>query len=289
MSAVISALFLLFFTTCVIAELSPMQDDDLGRVSGEGLELALRDFSFEADASAIFTINDIKTPTGVNVPISVSEFYIAAPLSNKGQTVAGFDWGAFTDPFSFSMISGSTAAGTPAGESILQLKFPDFTPVTSRPDIGARFEMNISGGTDVFNIDLTNVQFDGSYARIWGDPVLGMVGQLNLNIIVDDFYVQTSSDAGNVASELFMDNYRLNLALGYGSYQPVNFKFNPDGNFQFTLSAIPGTATEYNDFYNNAPQSNFFVDEIRFGTHSFGSSRVEGISVQYLKVTSQDI
>jgi hypothetical protein len=45
----------------------------------------------------------------------------------------------------------------------------------------------------------------------------------------------------------------------------------------------------YDDFYANAPKSNVYIGNIQVGNNTAGEAIVRDMSIQYLKVTSQDL
>lgn len=93
----------------------------------------------------------------------------------------------------------------------------------------------------------------------------------------------------------------LDINFGYGEIQPFIIEVISDGHFKFEL-AKPDLRSQgigpnysdaiiafYVDFYTNAPKSNVYIGNIKVGNNTAGEAIVRDMSIQYLKVTSQDL
>lgn len=106
--------FGLLSAASVQAELVALQDSELAAVQGAGIGVVLEQVMIDAgqtDANrATITINDITNGNfgsgGVNVPISVKEFYLGATGSNKGASLNPVNIGRLTHPFTLSLDKG---------------------------------------------------------------------------------------------------------------------------------------------------------------------------------------
>lgn len=187
-------------------------------------------------------------------------------------------------------------------------------------DIGSKFTFNFRNSstgvverTDYIDIDMKGVYVDGSYFRIWaredenGDAELN--ANLSLNLYAKEINIATCGVMCEAAgmeqaladSTLYLDNFLLDLNLGYGEVQPLKLSATSDGNFVLELVAPQyqtnpdGTTNAqevYKDFYDNSAKSNIFIGNIQLGTDpakNLGSLTVDGLRASYLKVTSHDI
>ncbi len=187
-------------------------------------------------------------------------------------------------------------------------------------DIGAKFTFTFrdaaSGDeerTDYLDIDMKGVYLDGSHFRFWsredenGDVELNT--NISLNLYAKEINISTCGELCDAPgmeqamadSTLYIDNFLLDLNLGYGEVQPLKLSVTSDGNFVLELVAPQyetygdGTSNAqevYKDFYDNAAKSNIFIGNIQLGTDpskNLGSITVDGLRASYLKVTSHDI
>jgi len=185
-------------------------------------------------------------------------------------------------------------------------------------DIGATFEFTLNradGSTrnDFLDIDIRGLYIDGSSFKLWSRPSRENAAQnelnaeLRLNIFAKEIDIRACNDnecvneAQREAATLNIDNFFVNLNLGYGDVQPLRLSATSDGNFEFLLDKLDPTdpiansqglsAEEfYQDYYANSPKSNVSIGDVRIGTNnSLGGLRITGLRAQYLKVTSQDL
>ena len=187
-------------------------------------------------------------------------------------------------------------------------------------DIGSKFKFTFRDAAtgaeeriDYIDIDMKGVYLDGSHFRIWsredenGDAELN--ANISLNLYAKEINISTCGEACEAPgmeqamadSTLFLDNFLLDLNLGYGEVQPLKLSATSDGNFvlelvapQYETFADGSTNAQevYEDFYANAGKSNIFIGNIQLGTDptkNLGSLSVDGLRASYLKVTSHDL
>ncbi|WP_404367922.1 hypothetical protein [Marinobacter sp.] len=179
-----------------------------------------------------------------------------------------------------------------------------------RPDIG--LQMDVAVGTDQsanINIHAQSAVIDGSYIRLWGDNSRRqMVGQFKLNFYTPELSINACDQDGTTCgSRITMQNFALELALG-NQFQPMFFDVDGSGNFVVEVAAIPkpqagtigpeGLVTDsnedtwnfYNDYYTNPDhRSNLTIGNLSVGDRDFGSSRIEGMLIQHLKIETKDL
>lgn len=245
--------------------------------------------------------------------------------------------------YGYSGDSGSDGSACVTGASYISANYG--SSCTSReanderPDMGIRFDYNMGGGrVDTLDFRLGRVSLDGSYVRMWADDARGgLVGEALINLYAKTFDVMTCADGGagcNTAplrdqASIYMSNVAMNVALGYGKSQPLQFRATDGtsckiaspsancgafGNFVLRLgwlipSAVNNPADAesatnkpiYTDFYNNAPSTNVRIDNINVGGSratqyaaptgglNLGSSEITGMRFHYLQVKSHDL
>lgn len=185
-------------------------------------------------------------------------------------------------------------------------------------DVGLSFEFQVNradGSTrdDFLDVDIRGLFIDGSSFKLWSRPdkndptVSELNAELRLNIFAKEIDVRVCNDnecvneAEREEATLHLDNFFVNLNLGYGDVQPLKLSATSDGNFQFLLEELDpsdpvanslGLSAEdfYQDYYANSPKSNVRIGDVRLGaTNSIGGVTISGLRAQYLKVTSQDL
>lgn len=185
-------------------------------------------------------------------------------------------------------------------------------------DVGLTFEFTVnrvdgSQRNDFLDVDIRGLFIDGSSFKLWSRPdkndptVSELNAELRLNIFAKEIDLRVCDDSECVteaeqeAATLNLDNFFINLNLGYGDVQPLKLSATSDGNFQFLLEELDPTdpvanslglsAEEfYQDYYANSPKSHISIGDVRLGaTNSIGGITISGLRTQYLKVTSQDL
>lgn len=190
-----------------------------------------------------------------------------------------------------------------------------------RPDLGLKLGVAVGSKTPHnININAKSAVFDGSYLRLWGDDDRHqLVAEYKLNFYTPELSINSCDPSGqNCGSTIYMKNFELELALG-NRFQPMYMDVNGDGNFVFEVKAIahqymnqlpssgkcdagnPCSANaqaaydffksyyENDEFRSNLRIGNMTIGDINASGKDFGSARIEGMLIQYLKVTSHDL
>jgi hypothetical protein len=183
-----------------------------------------------------------------------------------------------------------------------------------RPDMGLELEVNVDGQPSRnLNFNVQSAVFDGSYLRLWGDENQNkMAAEFRLNFYTPQLEISTCSQANQGCnSSIKMQDFGLELALG-NTFQPLYIGVD-DISGGLTLE-IPKITHEYinninqasgvsdgsvqgnqayaffEDFYTNAAyRSNISVGNLDISGTSLGSSKVEGILIQYMDVKFRDL
>jgi hypothetical protein len=183
-----------------------------------------------------------------------------------------------------------------------------------RPDMGLELEINVGSETPKnLNFNVQSAVFDGSYLRLWGDETENkMAAEFRLNFYTPQLEISTCSQANQgCSSSIKMQDFQLELALG-NTFQPLYIGVdNVSGGLTLEIAKITheyinnidlvsgvsdGSAQGnqavafFEDFYTNeAYRSNFSVGNLDIGGVSLGSSKVEGMLIQYLDVKFRDL
>lgn len=183
-----------------------------------------------------------------------------------------------------------------------------------RPDMGLELEINIgSEGPKNLNFNVQSAVFDGSYLRLWGDENENkMAAEFRLNFYTPQLEISTCSQSNQgCSSSIKMQDFQLELALG-NTFQPLYIGAdNVSGGLTLEIAKITheyinnidvvsgvsdGSSQGnqayafFDDFYSNqAYRSNLSVGNLDIGGVSLGSSKVEGMLIQYLDVKFRDL
>jgi hypothetical protein len=187
-----------------------------------------------------------------------------------------------------------------------------------RPDMGLALKVKVGANTaQNLAIHAKSAVFDGSYLRLWGDDTKHqMVAEFKLNFYTPELSINSCDATGQTCgSTIYLRNFELELALG-NALQPMYVDVNGAGNFVFEIKRIreplsgeigvdgklaSSNATAwnfYNDYYTNPNyRSNLRIGNLSIGDptsttnpgQDFGSAKIEGMLIQYLKVTSHNI
>lgn len=183
-----------------------------------------------------------------------------------------------------------------------------------RPDMGLELELNV--GTEApknLNFNVQSAVFDGSYLRLWGDENENkMAAEFRLNFYTPQLEISTCSQSNQgCSSSIKMQDFQLELALG-NTFQPLyigvdnlsggltleiakithEYMNNIDATTGLSNGSSEGNQAYafFDDFYSNsAYRSNFSVGNLDIGGVSLGSSKVEGVLIQYLDVKFRDL
>lgn len=183
-----------------------------------------------------------------------------------------------------------------------------------RPDMGLELEVNVGAETPKnLNFNVQSAVFDGSYLRLWGDEgVNKMAAEFRLNFYTPQLEISTCSQSNQgCSSSIKMQDFQLELALG-NTFQPLYIgadnisggltlevaKITHEylGNIDVVTGQSDGSTQGneafafFEDFYQNgAYRSNFSVGNLDIGGVSLGSSKIEGVLIQYLDVKFRDL
>ena len=173
-------------------------------------------------------------------------------------------------------------------------------------DIGSKFALQTVDRLEYLDIDLKGVYIDGSYVHTWSEYDDANESELNSEFKIT-FYARElnigacDSGCSPELSVVNIDDFYLNIWLGYGQIQPVRYSVTSDGNFQLEMGWPDASPTGinmnsdeeeqefFNGYYSNVPRIDAYFGNISVGDTSIGSTRIDGLTVQYLKVTSIDL
>ncbi|SDX75663.1 hypothetical protein SAMN04487960_1204 [Marinobacter mobilis] len=202
------------------------------------------------------------------------------------------------------------STGATAGSGVCSSRPMTADFAGERPDIG--LQMNITVGANQssnLNIHAQSAVIDGSYLRLWGDSDRNqLAGEFKLNFYSPELSINScSQDGSSCGSRIRMQDFALELALG-NKFQPMFLDVDGTGNFVVEVQAIAKPAAGaigadglrassdaatwdfYNDYYTNPElRSNLSIGNYSVGARDFGSARVEGMLIQYLKIQTQDL
>lgn len=179
-----------------------------------------------------------------------------------------------------------------------------------RPDLGLQLNVTVGSNQSAnLNIHAQSAVLDGSYLRLWGDDERHqLVGQFKLNFYSPELSINAcSQDGSECGSRIVMADFALELALG-NELQPMFLDVDASGNFIAEVQAIPQPApgtigsdgqeassdsetwNYYNDYYTNPDyRSNLMIGDLSVGDRNFGSTRVDGMLIQYLRIQTKDL
>lgn len=183
-----------------------------------------------------------------------------------------------------------------------------------RPDMGLELEITTASlGPKNLNFNVQSAVFDGSYLRLWGDENQNkMAAEFRLNFYTPQLEISTCSQVNQgCSSAIKMQDFQLELALG-NTFQPLYIGVdNITGGLTLEISKITHEYINninqasgvsdgsvqgdeayafFEDFYtNSAYRSNISVGNLDISGTSLGSSKVEGILIQYMDVKFRDL
>lgn len=341
-----------------LADLKPLNEEELQSATGAGLGIALDDFVLSSTDNSQLAITGIGDENGNPITVNWTELYLMGEGSNDGTIVTPLDIGSYNHPWVVRTIRGDAdwngsgsasygskyeAIGDDIGlfefttseystraqntelyvtECVMQNLAGCATDTANRrdgADFGSQFNLVTASRTDYLDLDIKGLYIDGSYIRLWSRPEDGyggtglseLNGNLKLVVYAEQLVADPCQNDCGAANELVVDDFYLNLALGYGEIQPVKFDVTSDGNFVIEVGLDPNGNTSkagldprpagvdendpvamkafYDDFYNNVNKTDIYLGNVQVGSNSIGTSTITGLGIHYLKVTSQDI
>lgn len=141
----------LLFSSITVAELSPMTDDAMSEVDGEGLGIVLEDYSFHAGSEvdptnpdALFQITGIKTSDGRDVTIKADNFFIggkgSAEFVDNGDGTTSFvvdpttvNVGRLNNPLEINQRDGDDIDVRAPNKGVLEIAMPDLVAIEGDP------------------------------------------------------------------------------------------------------------------------------------------------------------
>ncbi|MDX1757876.1 MAG: hypothetical protein R3175_17615 [Marinobacter sp.] len=206
----------------------------------------------------------------------------------------------------FDCLSTSAVAGS--GSCASRPQTAEFAG--ERPDLGLQLNVTVGSNQSAnLNIHAQSAVIDGSYLRLWGDDERRqLVGQFKLNFYSPELSINAcSQDGSECGSRIVMADFALELALG-NELQPMFLDVDGSGNFVAEVQAIPrpdpgaigadgkeassdsATWQFYHDYYTNPDyRSNLTIGNLSVGERNFGSTRVDGMLIQHLRIQTKDL
>jgi len=185
-----------------------------------------------------------------------------------------------------------------------------------RPDMGLELEVNVgSEAPKNLNFNVSSAVFDGSYIRLWDDSDTNrMAAEFRLNFYTPQLEISTCSQSNQACgSSIKMQDFQLELALG-NTFQPLYIGAdNATGGLTIEIAKITHQYIDninlvtglsdggadghgddahafFQDYYSNGSyRSNIIVGNMDIGGTNLGSSKVEGVLIQYLDVKFRDL
>lgn len=186
-----------------------------------------------------------------------------------------------------------------------------------RFDLGLMLEAKV-GDKDPNNLNIhaKSAVIDGSYLRLWADEDMDggaatqLVAQFRLNLYTPELSINSCDALGQSCGDTVqLKNFELELALG-NSLQPMYLDVNGSGNFVFEIKNIRETLSgtiasngqrsgsdaatwdAFENYYNDPNgefKSNLRIGELNVAGENFGSAKIEGLQIQYLRIESHDL
>lgn len=329
MKKLLSIFILSSAATTSYAALEALDDAELGVVEGAGMGIVFEGFSYESQSGSNLKISGLENSSGQDVELNFPRLYISGDNSNRGSIISGVNLGRLLHPFYIDIKDGDDASVGIPGKSVFEIGFPE---KLAAPDLGGeacvsgadfgrcssrsgfeRIDMGFEVGLTVNNVQAQSLQvhqkgvaMDGSKIRFWGGEENKLTFDLRLHTYAQQLELFACNASGNNCGDsVVMTNYANELAIGYGSYQPVTFEVLPDGHFVLEVASLQGKCAStnatggcdsgtsgyagLNDFYQNGPQGNIYIGDVSIGGESFGTSTIENLQIQYLHVQSHDL
>jgi len=209
-----------------------------------------------------------------------------------------------------AVVGSGTCSSRPAGTSTSEGIWDN----GERPDMGLELELQDGINTTNLNFNVSSAVFDGSYIRLWGDETEAnngkMAAEFRLNFYTPQLEISTCSQSNQACgSSIKMQDFEMELALG-NTFQPLYLGADTiTGGLTMEISAITheyidnladgssdGSAAGdtaqafFQDYYENDNyRSNIIIGDLDISGTSLGSSKIEGMLIQYLDVKFRDL
>ena len=139
--------------------------------------------------------------------------------------------------------------------------------------------------SDFFSLNIEGFSLHGSYLNIWGNAD-GMVGELSMQLYADKLIAGACRSCTDV-NRLVAKNVYLDLNLGHGTYQPLNFSVLGDGELRFRLPSV--NWANHQQFYAQVPKSNISVGNLTLSNVNVGAQAIRGLRVDYLDMRTVNL
>ncbi len=295
----VAALLILFFPFFVQAELLPLSDEALHQVNGQSSSVLSYTLDNYSAASEDFYL-ELGFDSGVPTEFSKLSL-VGSSSSGYFNSTNGFTIGSRSDPFTLTLqeeIFTDRFNHTNAATSLVYA-FPIGhyrdeldSSIDSTFNLTTLMSLTHLSGNELHTwLSLKGVSLDNTYTKFWVDPSSGLSISGLINLRVDQFVadannIKTNEPGFDTSSQWVIDNLELDLPLGNTLYQPLNIDIDDDLNLILELKAIDLASAEA--FYN-ADKGNLYVDNITMNGYESGAIEIEGIQLQYLKVTTHDL
>lgn len=295
----LAALLILFFPFFVQAELLPLSDEALHQVNGQSSSVLSYTLDNYSAASEDFYL-ELGVDSGVPTEFSKLSL-VGSSSSGYFNSTNGFTIGSRSDPFTLTLQEeiftdrfNHTSAATslvyafPIGHYRDELD----SSIDSTFNLTTLISLTHLSGNELHTwLSLKGVSLDNTYTKFWVAPSSGLSISGLINLRVDQFVadannIKTNEPGFDTSSQWVVDNLELDLPLGNTLYQPLNIDIDDDLNLILELKAIDLASAEA--FYN-ADKGNLYVDNITMNGYESGAIEIEGIQLQYLKVTTHDL
>jgi len=287
---------IIFIPLSTLAELIPIDDSGLSNVDGQ-------------NGPAIGFIWDDVYATGENIkltldfdsgiPLVFTDFYwVGHDSARKGDTVYGGNVGSYDDPFFLNIQEESITLtdGENLSRTTLVTAFPEGTYKGSdldagKMDLGALMTLeHASGNTDETWLLFNGMHLDGTYLKSWAPEGGGLAMSGELNFHADELTFQTAtvnaapSNNSNTAWQI--TGFDLYLPIGQTLYQPATLTISEEQQVIFEIAAVNSNTAAA--FYA-APTGSVRAENISLNDWNAGTSYIEGIQLQHLKVQTHDL
>ncbi|WP_044873484.1 hypothetical protein [Pseudomonas sp. LFM046] len=288
--------------------------NDITNGSGQNVPISVKEFYLGATGSnkgaslSPVTIGRLNHPFALNLAKGESML----TLRDDGQWVQTTPSNVTVLEFMFpERLTG--AAGQPCIAGFAAAGNSCSSRASEKVDLGIRFDFQVAAGrTDILNLDFAELSMDGSYLRLWGDSTRNqMVGEARINLFAKSMQIMScaaNTSGCTTATEqrdrtIFLNDAYANISLGYGKSQPLLFDVSSNGQFVLELPNPTASGTTQaqkdalaTDFYANAPRTNIVINSLKVGSgdfssggYNFGYNAIQGLGINYLKVTSHDL
>lgn len=139
--------------------------------------------------------------------------------------------------------------------------------------------------SDFFSLNIEGFTLHGSYLNIWGNAD-GMVGEVSMQLYADKLIAGACRNCTD-ANRLVAKNVYLDLNLGHGRLQPLNFSVMHDGELRFRLPGV--TWANHQQFYAQVPKSNISVGNLTLSNVNVGSQAIRGLRLDYLDLRTVNL